>query len=110
MRRTIFQMKCDPVTRTSSRAPSSGDQNFLHQDLRRLLFGSSSVNARKSPKPVKRPGRVPHHVHVEVVAHHHTNGLANAVRRARSGKRSSGRPRCGAHENVATRALRPRAR
>ena len=39
MRRTIFQMKCEPPTRTRIKSPSSATVDLLDEDVGRLLLG-----------------------------------------------------------------------
>ena len=108
MRRTIFQRKCDPTTRTRmQRAVVRRSTTSSTSTRVDFSSGSSSVNARKSPKPVSARGRGPHRVEVE--------RLASPTRRtawrtpcgvARSGRGSCARPRCGAREIAAARARR----
>ena len=83
-RRTIFQMKCDPLTRTSTRSPCSSIRIGSSATFVEPSSGSASVKERKSWSPEKRAAvsRIGRRSSGSFT--HQTYALAKAVRRRAS--------------------------
>ena len=81
MRRTIFQMKCEPATRTRMRSPSSIRVTSSTRTSVDFSSGSSSLKAWKSCIPVSRAAAACMRDRSSGSRTHHTKGLANALRR-----------------------------